>query len=96
MPGIFISYRREDSAPSAGRLYDHLVEHFGKEHVFRDIDTIAPGAEFAKVIEERGNISQLVQNPYNYGYVPPQSNTVGSANQKALATHYLWEEYTLS
>jgi TIR domain len=52
MPGIFISYRREDSAPSAGRLYDHLVEHFGKEHVFRDIDTIAPGAEFAKVIEE--------------------------------------------
>ena len=52
MPGIFISYRREDSAPSAGRLYDHLVEHFGKEHVFRDIDTIAPGAEFTKVIQE--------------------------------------------
>ena len=53
MAGIFISYRRDDSAASAGRLYDRLVHHFGKEQVFRDVDAIAPGAEFAKVIEER-------------------------------------------
>ena len=53
MPGIFISYRRDDSAASAGRLYDRLAHHFGKEQVFRDLDAIAPGAEFAKVIEER-------------------------------------------
>ena len=53
MGGIFISYRRDDSAASTGRLYDHLAHHFGKEQVFRDLDAIAPGAEFAKVIEER-------------------------------------------
>jgi tetratricopeptide (TPR) repeat protein len=53
MPGIFISYRRDDSAASAGRLYDRLASHFGKEQVFRDLDAIAPGAEFLKVIEER-------------------------------------------
>ena len=53
MPGIFISYRRDDSAASAGRLYDHLAHHFGKEQVFRDLDAIAPGAEFTQVIEER-------------------------------------------
>ena len=53
MAGIFISYRRDDSAASAGRLYDRLAHHFGKEQVFRDLDAIAPGAEFAKVIEER-------------------------------------------
>jgi len=53
MPGIFISYRRDDSAASAGRLYDHLAHHFGKEQVFRDLDAIAPGAEFTHVIEER-------------------------------------------
>jgi tetratricopeptide (TPR) repeat protein len=53
MAGIFISYRRDDSAASAGRLYDRLAHHFGKEQVFRDVDAIAPGAEFAKVIEER-------------------------------------------
>lgn len=53
MPGIFISYRRDDSAASAGRLYDRLASHFGKEQVFRDLDALAPGVEFLKVIEER-------------------------------------------
>src|SRR5687768_8361471 len=53
MTSIFISYRRDDSAASAGRLYDRLAHHFGKEQVFRDLDAIAAGAEFAKVIEER-------------------------------------------
>ena len=53
MGGIFISYRRDDSAASTGRLYDRLAHHFGREQVFRDLDAIAPGAEFAKVIEER-------------------------------------------
>lgn len=53
MTGIFISYRRDDSGASAARLYDHLAHHFGKEQVFRDLDAIAPGAEFTQVIGER-------------------------------------------
>ena len=53
MSGVFLRYRWQDSAPSAGRIYDRLVAHFGVEHVFRDIDTLAPGAEFAQVIRER-------------------------------------------
>lgn len=53
MTGIFISYRRDDSAASAGRLFDRLADHFGKEQVFRDVDALAPGVEFLKVIEER-------------------------------------------
>jgi hypothetical protein len=40
MQGIFISYRREDAAAYAGRLYDSLVNHFGKKNVFIDIDSI--------------------------------------------------------
>jgi hypothetical protein len=39
-PAIFISYRREDSVGHAGRLYDRLAEHFGKENIYRDIDTM--------------------------------------------------------
>jgi hypothetical protein len=50
MPGIFISYRREDSQAIAGRLADRLVRHFGADQVFRDIDTINPGALFAEEI----------------------------------------------
>ena len=53
MSGVFISYRRDDSAAAAGRLYDRLAAYFGKEQIFRDLDAIAPGAEFAQVIEER-------------------------------------------
>ena len=60
MMGIFISYRRDDSAASAGRLYDRLVDHFGKQQVFRDLDAIAPGAEFAKVIEARISQSKVL------------------------------------
>jgi len=50
--GIFISYRRDDSAGFAGRLYDRLVERFGVDRVFMDIDAIAPGHEFATDIEK--------------------------------------------
>ena len=52
MGGIFISYRREDSGPYAGRLRDTLSQHFGAEQVFRDIDTINPGERFPRVIEQ--------------------------------------------
>jgi len=47
MSGIFISYRREDSAPSAGRLCDRLGAQFGADQVFMDVDDIPPGADFA-------------------------------------------------
>ena len=47
MSGIFISYRREDSAPYAGRLCDRLSAHFGADRVFMDVDDIPPGADFA-------------------------------------------------
>jgi TIR domain/WD domain, G-beta repeat len=47
---IFISYRRDDSAGYAGRLFEHLTAHFGARNVFMDIDTIEPGEDFRKVI----------------------------------------------
>ncbi|HKY06645.1 MAG TPA: toll/interleukin-1 receptor domain-containing protein [Candidatus Binatia bacterium] len=50
MSGIFISYRREDSAAHAGRLYDRLSAHFGADQVFMDVDDIPPGADFASHI----------------------------------------------
>ena len=46
MAGIFISYRRSDSSPWAGRLYDLLVNAWGRDYVFMDVDTFAPGDDF--------------------------------------------------
>ncbi|MBI5667109.1 MAG: TIR domain-containing protein [Chloroflexi bacterium] len=48
---IFISYRRDDSRAIAGRIYDRLVETFGRENVFKDVDRIPPGSTFAEVLE---------------------------------------------
>src|SRR5947209_11577218 len=50
--GIFVSYRRDDSAGHAGRLFDRLGAHFGDDQIFMDIDHIEPGEDFARVIED--------------------------------------------
>jgi hypothetical protein len=49
--GIFVSYRRADSAGYAGRLVDKLKAQFG-DQVFFDVDSIRPGANFRDVIGE--------------------------------------------
>jgi tetratricopeptide (TPR) repeat protein len=47
MPAVFISYRRDDSGPHTGRLFDHLCEHYGQDCVFRDLHGLVPGDDFA-------------------------------------------------
>jgi len=49
---IFLSYRRDDSAAHAGRLYDSLVARFGTRNVFQDVTAIEPGTDFAVRLEE--------------------------------------------
>jgi WD40 repeat protein/tetratricopeptide (TPR) repeat protein len=50
--GIFISYRREEMAGQAGRLYDRLSGRFGAGRVFMDVDSIDPGVDFTTAITE--------------------------------------------
>jgi hypothetical protein len=47
---IFVSYRHEEASYPANWLYSVLTEHFGKGHVFMDVDDIEPGANFVDVI----------------------------------------------
>jgi hypothetical protein len=53
--GIFISYRREETAGHAGRLHDRLSDHFGENRVFMDVDSITYGDDFTEVI--KGKVS---------------------------------------
>jgi hypothetical protein len=55
MASIFISYRREDSAGYAGRIFDALSARFGKDEIFIDVDDIKAGEDFFKVIQETEN-----------------------------------------
>jgi hypothetical protein len=50
--GIFISYRRDDSAGHAGRLFDGLSDHFDEDQIFMDVDHIEPGQDFVEVLEK--------------------------------------------
>jgi hypothetical protein len=50
-PGrIFLNYRREDTGWAAGRLFDRLSHRFGKDQVFKDIDSIHLGDDFVDAI----------------------------------------------
>ena len=49
--GIFISYRRGDARHAAGRLADDLAAAFGADSIFRDIDGIDLGVNFAQALE---------------------------------------------
>ena len=51
MARIFLSYRRDDSGGYAGRLFDRLSQHFGRDNLFMDIDTIGLGLDFVEAIE---------------------------------------------
>ena len=52
MNRIFINYRRQDSEGYVGRLYDHLIQHFDRNDVFVDVDSIPPGSDFVTELEE--------------------------------------------
>jgi hypothetical protein len=43
MPGIFISYRKEDTRPWAISLRDHLAAQFGEQQIFFDVDSLEAG-----------------------------------------------------
>ncbi len=48
---IFIGYRREDTVDVAGRIYDALTARFGRDQIFKDVDSLWPGADFGAHIQ---------------------------------------------
>src|SRR5436190_11576053 len=63
---IAISYRREDSRPVTGRLYDRLQAEFGRGNVFIDIESIPFGVDFRDKIKhtlERARVVIAVIGP---------------------------------
>jgi hypothetical protein len=50
MAKICISYRRSDSSAIAGRIYDRLVDRYGAESVFMDVDNVPLGVDFREHI----------------------------------------------
>ncbi len=49
---LFISYRRDDTAGFARAVYNALVTRFDRSQIFMDVDTIEPGLDFVRAIED--------------------------------------------
>ena len=60
MPGVFISYRREDSGGYTGRLFDILSAEIGRENTYMDLDTIEGGDDFASVINQKIGVADVL------------------------------------
>jgi hypothetical protein len=52
LKNVFISYRRDDSADITGRISDRLVERYGKNSVFKDVDSIPIGRDFRTHLQQ--------------------------------------------
>jgi hypothetical protein len=75
MPRTFISYRREDSAGYAGRLHEELEERFGRQQVFRDVDTLRAGQDFEAAIRQRLAQCQACVVMIGPGWLKAQTST---------------------
>jgi len=60
MATVFISYRRDDSAGHAGRLFDRLKQHLDDDSVVMDIEAIKPGQDFVDAVSETARSSDVV------------------------------------
>jgi hypothetical protein len=60
MGAVFISYRRGDVDGQARALVGDLSNHIGRDNVFIDVDSIAPGRDFRQVLKERLETCDMV------------------------------------
>ena len=58
--GVFICYRRDDSAGWARSIYDRLTRRFEREQVFIDVDNIEPGLDFVRFSDWVGGCDALI------------------------------------
>lgn len=58
--GVFISYRRGETAAYTGRLYDTISEHVGKDRVFMDLDKIPGGVDFVAAMKRAIDSAQAM------------------------------------
>src|SRR3954451_18592884 len=48
---IFINYRHDDARGNVRVIYDALVERYGRDAVFLDVETLRPGMNWLKEIK---------------------------------------------
>ena len=73
---VFISYRRQDTAPAAGRVYDRLCQLMSRQNVFFDVSTIAGGEDFVENVIDAIRKSDTVLVFIGKKYLEPTAEGV--------------------
>ena len=99
MPRITISYRRDDTLDITGRIFDRLERHCGREAVFRDIDSIPPGADFRRHIDRVLDESDIILAIVGPRWIGPDNEHLRLANPaipSAKAATPAWAAFSAS
>jgi TIR domain-containing protein len=72
---IFINYRRGDDPGHTGRLFDRLQDVFEPQQLFLDVDNIAPGLDFIRVLNERVAECDVVLAVIGKGWIDARDET---------------------
>jgi hypothetical protein len=60
MATIFLSYRHDDTAGAAGRIFDRLKDHFRHDAVFMDVEGIPLGLDFREYLHTKVGRADVV------------------------------------
>ncbi len=74
---IFINYRRGDDPGNTGRLFDHLQEAFRPEQLFMDVESIEPGLDFVKVLEDQVAQCDIVLTVIGHNWIEARDEAGG-------------------
>lgn len=66
---IFISYRRDDSKYQARMIHEAFCKVIPRDHVFMDVDTIPPGANFRQIIQSWVNQCEVLLALIGRGWI---------------------------
>jgi len=85
-PGIFVSYRRDDQTLLAQMLHDRIAQRFGAERTFIDVDSIRPGEDWERALDEALVKTQIMIVVIGKRWARP----AGPRSPNRLADHDDW------
>ncbi|HTT55301.1 MAG TPA: toll/interleukin-1 receptor domain-containing protein [Streptosporangiaceae bacterium] len=88
---IFLNYRRDQAEWPTGRLHDRLVEVFGHDRIFTDVDSIPPGQDFTKVLETAVGSCRVLLAVIGQDW----TNSLDEAGRRRLENPHDWVRFEI-
>jgi hypothetical protein len=85
---VFISYRREDSRYQARIIHAAFCKAIPIDHVFMDVDSIAPGANFRKILKDWVDQCEVLLALIGPGWIYARDPKPGCGDWIVRATSY--------